>query len=930
MCPKIERIPNGTVGTHFVPPEGDPATAKYVIIGEAPGQTEYAQRRPFVGRAGKLLNAFMDMVGINREECYLTNLSKWRPRNNTMTADIAMEVQDSLLMELVADVPIDTPILVTGKWSREALVPHTTGKPVLTGRRWYESVTGHRVLATVHPAYVVRNLEQSRLLYFDLQKLKRGPIAVPSPHYHVIRSHTVLNDFIQHLMQPRYDGTYVSFDLETDQIDYQRDRVLCIGITYDEESAVIIPDGYIYNSDAFDQSTYTPGDEITPDMVDKDARYFLDQLFALDHIKWVAHNGKFDLRFMRAQLGVGSARVDFDTMLAHYVLWEEKGTHGLKQLSADYLDFDPDYEDEATQWIPGGRSGKYSNIPRKVLYPYCALDTEATRSLAYIFEKDMKQQGLYEKPFMFPVMSYVEMLLESELAGFPVDVPHVKWVDEFDIQPALDKALQDINEVAYAVSIPKYNPEMSKELNILNKGKVRDLSKRDQERRLYLKTLARAMLGEVNPNSSQVMAGLIYDVIGIPTVEARTISRGKKLKPRSTAKEAQDKMIDEFRTAIQKVLIKKHEDMLRDTLDMGDANLDRWSRMRTADGKEHLDLLLKAYWDHLDGVWLPNWCKPVNLQFIRNLKVYRRILKMRNGYVKPFLRLLGTDGRVHTRYAIHGTVTGRLSASGPALQTIPRDDEHWGKAISDMFVAPEGCQLVYADFSQCELRIAAHLSQDPFMIESFNKDDSDFHSEVAKTIYGPNFTKEQRNWYCKRAVFGWLYGGNVYEIARDALRFPDDMARKFADDWESTFAVAAEWREEQGRLAVKTGVITSPFNRKRRFLAINNRNKIDVIHAGQNNPIQSGAADVTLISALRMTEMYKDIPDVVLGVSVHDSIIFFAPNDLVPCVAKDLQRVMVSTAGEYFPSVPHKADVKFGKRWGSLKDYDEARYKPVQ
>ena len=896
MCPELAPSPrpNGTTDP-YVPPEGDPQTAKYVLVGEAPGAEEARMRRPFVGRSGQLLEGLMQSAGVRREDCYITNLCKYRPIDNHMTDEIAAASMDSFITEMQG-IPMGTPILALGRISRDALCPGATGDPVVTGRRWREAITGHQVLSTVHPAFVLRNLQQARMLYIDLQKLKRGAVHVDPPAIRVLRTWEEVADFADWLYNNQ--NGYVAFDLETDQIDFQRDRVLCMTITYAEGQCVIIPDGTIYSDPSVLVAPW-----ITPKYVNPEVRSSLRTMFDYkNNIKWVAHNGQFDLRFMIGQLGVENARVDYDTLLAHYTLWEEKGTHGLKELGQEMLDL-PDWESDLDQYTK--RSGKYHNIPRDVLYRYSAMDTEVTYRLAHIFERMMREEGLFEKPFLFPIMTYVPMLSESEIKGFPIDAEHLRHVDEDMIRPALAAALVDLNTQALhaiRVKYPRYPPTDRVLLRILQHG--------------------------LNPSSSQQMAMLIYDVMGLPPVEARTRSRGAHLGERSTAKEAQDKIVDNYRNAILSRMGPADAQRLKVDFDLrADEDIGKWSRGRTSDGAENLDKLVR--WAcgvaeegapaHVAG--LPSWCTVDTFQFMRDMHQYRRISKMKNAYVDNLLGACGPDGRVHTRYHIHGTVTGRLSATDPAIQTIPRDDEVWGTAISNAFVAPEGCSLVYADYSQCELRIAADITGDPFLIAAYNKENPDIHTDVATAIYGPNFTQEQRNWYCKRAVYGWLYGGNVYEIARDALRFPEDMARKFATDWDTNFAVMAKWRDDQGRLALKTGVVESTFGRRRRFLVITNENKTDVIHAGQNMPMQSGAADVTLIAASRVVAKWAHEPRVYLAVAVHDSIIFIAPDELVGRVAADLNSIMVATAGEFFPSVPHQADVKVGRSWGAMEKY---------
>jgi DNA polymerase-1 len=229
--------------------------------------------------------------------------------------------------------------------------------------------------------------------------------------------------------------------------------------------------------------------------------------------------------------------------------------------------------------------------------------------------------------------------------------------------------------------------------------------------------------------------------------------------------------------------------------------------------------------------------------------------------------------------------------------------------------------MIYADYSQAELRIAADITKDMFMRAAVSKPGSDFHTEVAKAIYGPNFTKEQRNWYCKRAVFGWLYGGNVYEIARDALRFPEVEARRFADEWNANFKGAVKWRDEIAQEMYMNGEIVTAFGRHRRFWVITRDNKIEAMHAAQNAPMQASASDCTLTAMMLLHKKYKDDPRVYVMTTVHDSCLVACKDepDLVKQVSDDVTAYMLYVASRFFPSVPHQADTKIGDRWGTLK-----------
>jgi len=243
--------------------------------------------------------------------------------------------------------------------------------------------------------------------------------------------------------------------------------------------------------------------------------------------------------------------------------------------------------------------------------------------------------------------------------------------------------------------------------------------------------------------------------------------------------------------------------------------------------------------------------------------------------------------------------------------------DKWGPLIANIHVPKPGWKYLYADYSQGELMIAACLSGDKFMIESFQKGDADYHSEVAIAAFGPNFTKDDRQ-ACKKLTFGWLFGGNVYEIAMNALQFQGPVAERFAHEWDNLFKDVIAWREQQGVLMQKQGYVESVFGRRRRYLLLTSRNIGKAKRVAINAPIQSALSDLNLISATRLHEIYKSCDYAKVVMLIHDSLIMEVRDDHVEEVSKMMHKVMVDTPKEVFPQVPFKADVKVGTRLGDL------------
>jgi len=884
-------------------PSGDISAVKYCVVGEAPGADEQLKGEPFVGKSGRVIRRALWMEGVNQHDVYFTNIVKCRPPGNKITPEMIFSCGVDLQAELCF-LPQDTCIYAAGTTARDILVPKLSGQRYTEARGWH-----YNTYVGAHPAYVLYDVKQSYSFLMDIRRYVRGPIQHPvNPSIGMLN----VSNYDQFLavLDGLPNDTFVAIDAETDQIDHQRNYVLSISFSYAENRAAIITTKEIYEPLLFLANDETG---ITRDMVREDARQFLVDVFTRRHIRFVMHNAQFDLRFLIGQLCVDNARCDMDTLLAHYCLWEYGGTHGLKQLATEYLDM-PDYEADVVKYLSHGRNSRYSEIPTKVLYKYNAIDTECTRRLAIEFERLLRKEDMWEKPFLFPLMAVVPMFVDAEIQGFMIDKAHLEKVDQ-GLQYEVDAMLKKMADLITTMAFDHY--ELVKgEASFWKGRKVADLPPEIQLRRKYVKALE-GILDEFNPASSMQMSTIIYDLFVLPsTLSVRTISKGTKLKPRSTAKEAQDKLLDLFRTAMVSLIFSSpHRERVLEELGVRpDEDLQKWARQ--------WDSLPKIMALDFDKYGLnerkPKFITREAYEFLTMLREYRSLTKLQSSYAKKFIAAMGTDGCVHPRYKLYGTVTGRISASDPPIQTIPRDDDAWGSMIASGFIVPEGYKIVYADFSQCELRIAADVTGDEFMRNVLNKPDADFHSEVARKIYGDNFTKEQRNWYCKRAVFGWLYGGDVFQIARDALRFPEEEARQFADNWNENFKGAVQWRVDVANDVLKSGIIVTTFGRKRHFPVITEDNKIEAIHAAQNTPIQGPASDVTIIAALTLHKKYMYTNDVRLLVTVHDSVLFCVKDFLVDVVAAELSQIMVATAKQYFPSVEHKADTKIGQSWGDL------------
>mgnify|MGYP001285162097 FL=1 len=294
---------------------------------------------------------------------------------------------------------------------------------------------------------------------------------------------------------------------------------------------------------------------------------------------------------------------------------------------------------------------------------------------------------------------------------------------------------------------------------------------------------------------------------------------------------------------------------------------------------------------------------------------YRGKLKMLRTYVEALLDAADDEGRVHTNFNLHGTVTGRLSSSDPInLQNIPRTEE-----ARNAFIATPGYTLVEADLSQAEVRVLAWYCKDPNLIKAL-AEGGDLHIRTASIMFRKKpeeVTKDLRQ-AAKRLSFATIYGQSVEALAKE-LGVSITEAKELQERFFSAFPRAREWIKAQQELALATGVVTTPFRRKRRFEYITRDNKAEVLRQAVNAPIQSVASDITLSALIRVGHKLGNNQNTRLLITVHDSILLETTEDPIE-VARWMKQEMVGDVLDN--TVPFDADVKIGPRWGSLKEVE--------
>ncbi|MDO4562617.1 MAG: DNA polymerase I [Clostridia bacterium] len=304
---------------------------------------------------------------------------------------------------------------------------------------------------------------------------------------------------------------------------------------------------------------------------------------------------------------------------------------------------------------------------------------------------------------------------------------------------------------------------------------------------------------------------------------------------------------------------------------------------------------------------------------IELLMEYRHISKLKSTYTDSLPPLIDENGRIHSSLNQTVTATGRISSSEPNLQNIPVRTP-LGSELRKMFTAAEDSVLVGADYSQIELRLLAHLSNDAVMIEAF-ENDADIHTLTAAGVWNvPEFlvTSEMRS-RAKTINFGVIYGQGEFSLAQE-LHITRREAKEYIENYFKRYDGVRRYMEETIEKAKHDGYVETIFHRRRHLpelTAANFNLRSFGERVARNTPIQGSAADIIKIAMVNTEKaLARECAEARLIMQVHDELIVEAPKDKAPAAADILRREMENAAKL---RVPLKADVKIGRSWYDTK-----------
>jgi DNA polymerase I-like protein with 3'-5' exonuclease and polymerase domains len=647
-----------------------------------------------------------------------------------------------------------------------------------------------------------------RDLCWDVQKVVMQDKPQPQPQ--------VDTKIVQDVEEARFwmdqlcGATIIAADIETDGLDFTRDKISCIGFAAMSREdarcgkAVIIPRHLLYP-----RNQYLCG---------------LLLWYLGPRSPWrgalVWQNAVFDLQHLREYLGEWTFHPRLsDTLLMNYAVDERPigkfGVHSLKDMSR--IRFDCDYGFDWNTF----QSLSEQERPYEDLYNYNGIDCFYTARMYEVLREEMAEQPGLRDLVDGLLIPATKALAQIAYKGLLLDQDYLRT----------------------------YGTELE-----------RDRDKRAEELMSYA---AQHGMPDLLPGSSQQIAHFLYEKLGLQMPNVR-------LKDKKNGEWSTEKMV-----------------------------LDKVRRTATEDQRTFLD----------------------------NLLAYRLYAKTKKTYVEGLLNKVGQDGRVRPNLWLAGTATGRLSAAAPNLQNQP---VHTGDALRRGFIAPPGYSLVEVDYSALEVRVFAWFSQEPTLVDAFQRG-ADVHRDVAARFFGkkPEEVSAHERFLAKSLVFGCLYGRSAQAITegremdtivemggtRWALEQTEQFQRAFLDSMPRV----KEWIEQHKKECLERKYTLTPFGRRRRFPLITYYQRGEVERQITNTPIQSLASDICLSSAIRLVDMLPDGADVVL--LVHDSILFEVRDDLISSIIPLIQNIMSHPPLEDH-GVPWATSAKVGKNWGDMKEYN--------
>ncbi len=506
----------------------------------------------------------------------------------------------------------------------------------------------------------------------------------------------------------------------------------------------------------------------------------------------VLQNAKFD-RLIFCSVGIELKGVEFDTMLASYVL-DPEASHSLSNLSLRLLNISTlNYEELV------GKKQTIADIPIPLVANYCGADVHTTFRLMPILRSQLAEIPLLNQVFEDIELPLEPILAEMEWRGIRIDRAYLeKFSKELEIELA-------------AIAIRAYK-EAGKEFNL---------------------------------NSPKQLGEILFELLG-----------------------------EEFSQKSRKSKLGYSTDVA---------------------------VLNKLQGSH---------------PLIDTILEHRTLAKLKSTYVDALPALIQPKtGRVHTDFNQTVTATGRLSSSNPNLQNIPIRTA-FSRQIRKGFIPAQDWVLVAADYSQIELRILAHLSQEPELVKAYNQN-IDVHTRTAQLLLAKEEVNSEERRLAKIINYGVIYGMGAQKFSRET-GISAKEARAFIDTFNQQYSRIFSYMQEVEREAQEKGFVTTVSGRRRYFRDLNNASaqyRAGMLRQAVNAPIQGTSADIIKLAMIQLGELLKNYEAKML-LQVHDELVFEMPRGEVDQLLPQIKQVMESALSL---SVPLVVDIHVGQNWMEAK-----------
>ena len=835
-----------------------PRNARLLVVGEAPGSDEVKTGRPFTGPSGQLLDRAVQFAGGNPAEIGRTNAVLCRPEGNATPPASAVA---ACAKRLAHDVTQAAPqaIIPMGNTALEAvdalsLKTAANGRSITSRRgKWY-TVAHFNVLPTYHPAYILRSPQYINQFLTDVQKAVRNITSGGRKPFNTDDVQFIsCNDSNKHRVIEYLDrmpaGAALAFDVETENLQWYETpenpggKLLAIGLAWQPNRVVIIPLHYVMHADHYD--------------------VYQSVQAAFDRGNVVAHNGKFDQHAIGRWVDLYPV-ITYDTMLAHYALNEEKGTHDLKTLISDWLDCDDDYEDRLiTSWFNKHKikqaDRNYGMIPPERLHEYLAIDVAGTLELWARLRPALESAGLFEWPFMHVLMPVANGIQQVESNGIMIDRAYVQQLGVY-----IDNELSKITTPMRALVQERVSTWLAA-------GKI-NIPRADwiKNRDTYAKCIVK-IRDAFNPSSWQQVQVFLYDVLKLK----HTKKLGYKTDPRSTAEEALLSLYPNDTSGFIGMMFElRRLEKIRGTY------VNKLLAMADLDDRVHINYLVHgteigrlSATDAMHGIPRPGDVNPIT----GAKDIYGGAI--RGAFIAPAGKVL-----VIADFS-QAELRAFAAESGEPTMLVPYnngDDLH--DATAEMIEAG-----VYEYFKH-----------------HFLLDHNGDWAATKKCV----ICKEIRT-LAKNVNFGEIYQGGPYGIwSMLGGKVPLNVVANVLKIKRQRQRVAAAWKETQFQTARAQGFVKTRFGRMRRFPLITDDNIDEVKKACVHAPIASGASDLTELSIVALVER-----GIMVCGTWHDSIIAEAYTEQADFTAEVMQTTMQDMGARFYPEVVWKVDVDIQKRW---------------